>query len=86
MLSYIIRRSFYMIIIMLVVSVVAFIIIQLPPGDYLTILIENLRGRGAQIDEEQIRSLGKQYGLDLPVYAKYKKSQTQDRTTDAQDN
>ena len=71
MLSYIIRRSFYMIIIMLVVSVVAFIIIQLPPGDYLTILIENLRGRGAQIDEEQIRSLGKQYGLDLPVYAQY---------------
>ncbi len=61
MLSYIIRRSLYMIIILLMVSVVAFIIIQLPPGDYLTTLIENLRARGVQIDEEQIRSLEKQY-------------------------
>ncbi len=60
-----------MIIILLAVSVVAFIIIQLPPGDYLTTLIENLRARGIQIDEEQIRSLEKQYGLDLPVYAQY---------------
>jgi len=71
MLSYIIRRSLYMIIILLAVSLVAFIIIQLPPGDYLTTLIENLRARGIQVNEEQIRSLEKQYGLDLPVYAQY---------------
>jgi len=60
-----------MIIILLAVSVVAFIIIQLPPGDYLTTLIENLRAQGIQVDEEQIRSLEKQYGLDLPVYGQY---------------
>jgi len=60
-----------MIIILLAVSLVAFIIIQLPPGDYLTTLIENLRARGIQVNEEQIRSLEKQYGLDLPVYAQY---------------
>jgi len=71
MLSYIIRRFFYMIIVLLIVSVVAFIIIQLPPGDYLTTLIENLRASGIQVDEEMIRSLEKQYGLNLPVYAQY---------------
>jgi len=60
-----------MIIILLAVSVVAFIIIQLPPGDYLTTLIENIRAMGIEISEEQIRSLEKQYGLNLPVYAQY---------------
>ncbi|TKJ47297.1 ABC transporter permease, partial [Candidatus Aerophobetes bacterium Ae_b3a] len=71
MLSYIIRRSLYMIIIMLVVSVVAFTIIQLPPGDYLTSVIGNLRRAGIKVDEEQIRSLEERYSLDLPVYAQY---------------
>jgi len=60
-----------MIIVLLIVSVVAFIIIQLPPGDYLTTLIENLRASGIQVDEETIHSLERQYGLDLPIYAQY---------------
>ncbi len=71
MLFYIIRRFLYMIIIMLVVSVVAFTIIQLPPGDYLTSVIGNLRRAGIKVDEEQIRSLEERYSLDLPVYAQY---------------
>ena len=37
----------------------------------MTTLIENLRARGIQVSEEQIRSLEKRYGLDLPVYAQY---------------
>jgi len=60
-----------MIIILLAVSVVAFIIIQLPPGDYLTTMIMNLEASGIQIDEALIRSLEKHYGLDLPIYAQY---------------
>jgi len=71
MLSYIVRRFLYMIIILLAVSVVSFIIIQLPPGDYLTYYMQRLRASGVEIGEEQIRSLEKQYGLDLPVYAQY---------------
>jgi peptide/nickel transport system permease protein len=55
----------------LVLSIVAFIIIQLPPGDYLSSLIENMRARGIQVEVEQIRALEKQYGLDLPVYMQY---------------
>jgi peptide/nickel transport system permease protein len=71
MTSYIVRRLFYMIILLLVLSIVAFIIIQLPPGDYLSSLIENMRARGIQVEVEQIRALEKQYGLDLPVYMQY---------------
>jgi len=71
MLSYIIRRFLYMIIILWVVSIVTFIIIQLPPGDYLTTYIQHLRATGKQVEREEVRSLERQYGLDLPVYAQY---------------
>jgi len=69
--SYITRRFIYMIIILLVVSITAFIIIQLPPGDYLTSYIIRLRQSGQTVDESQIASLRKQYDLDLPIYLQY---------------
>lgn len=71
MLSYIIRRLLYMAIIMLTVSVVAFILIQLPPGDYLSSYIITLRSSGQLVDEAEIAALRKQYGLDLPIYGQY---------------
>jgi len=60
-----------MIIILLAVSVVSFIIIQLPPGDYLTNLVESLKAKGVQVSEEQVLSLQRQYGLGLPLYIQY---------------
>lgn len=71
MIAYIARRFAYMIVIMLVVSVVAFVIIQLPPGDYLTMVIANMKTRGIEIDAQAVRDLESRYGLDLPVYAQY---------------
>jgi len=71
MLSYIIRRFLYMIVILLVVSVVAFIIIQLPPGDFLTSYIAQLEAKGTDVNEELVIALRKQYGLDLPMYLRY---------------
>jgi len=73
MLSYIIRRLFYMIIILLIVSVVSFIIIQLPPGDYLTSFVNNLKASGIRFTEEQLQALEQQYGLNLPIYLQYLK-------------
>ncbi len=60
-----------MIIILLAVSVVSFIVIQLPPGDYLTYYMQRLKASGIEVGQAQIRSLEKQYGLDLPVYVQY---------------
>jgi len=73
MLSYIIHRFLYMILILLLVSVVAFIIIQLPPGDYLTSYISRLEEWGQKVDESQIASLKERYGLDMPIYVQYLK-------------
>ena len=71
MLSYILRRFLYMIIVLLTISVIAFIIIQLPPGDYLTSYIIQLRTQGTNVSESEIASLRKQYGLGLPIYQQY---------------
>ena len=71
MLNYILRRIFYMIVVLLVLSVVSFIIIQLPPGDFLTAFIENMRAQGTVVSEEQILSLKTYYGLDQPMYLQY---------------
>ena len=71
MFSYIIRRFIYMIITLVLISIVAFIIIQLPPGDYLTSVIISLRAGGQEVGEAEIISLKKRYGLDLPVYQQY---------------
>lgn len=73
MLNYIVRRVIYMIVVLLVLSVVSFIIIQLPPGDFLTAFIENMRAQGTVVSEEQILSLKNYYGLDQPVYLQYLK-------------
>ena len=73
MIAYIARRFAYMIVILIGVSLVAFIIIQLPPGDYLTMVIESMRTRGIEVDHLSIREMEKQYGLDLPLYAQYLK-------------
>ena len=71
MLSFIIRRLLYMIIILLAVSVVAFIIIQLPPGDYLTSFMKSLELRGMKLTPDQILTLERKFGLNTPVYLQY---------------
>jgi peptide/nickel transport system permease protein len=69
--NYIIRRVLTMIPTLLVISMLVFIIIQLPPGDYLTSYIAELRSQGESVDEQKIAFLREQYGLDRPVYEQY---------------
>ena len=68
---YILRRFFYMIPVLLAVSILAFTIIQLPPGDYLTTRIARLKLEGTPATEEEIASLREQYGLDKPFHMQY---------------
>jgi len=71
MLYYFLRRLIYMVITLWMVSIVAFVIIQLPPGDYLTSYIMELEEEGTEVSEAQIASLRKQYGLGQPMYSQY---------------
>lgn len=71
LLNYIVKRLLQMIPLLIAVSVIIFIIIQLPPGDYLTTYIIQLQTSGAEVNQSEIINLTKQYGLDKPLYMQY---------------
>ncbi|MBM7798971.1 peptide/nickel transport system permease protein [Microlunatus panaciterrae] len=68
-----VRRILYMIPTLFLISIVAFAIIALPPGDYLTTLIAQMRAQGGDVDPARIAALEVRYGLNEPVYAQYLK-------------
>jgi peptide/nickel transport system permease protein len=71
MLNYILWRVVRMVPQVFLISVLSFIIIQLPPGDYLTEHLNRLRASGLQIDQAEVDRLTIQYGLDKPGYVRY---------------
>jgi peptide/nickel transport system permease protein len=73
MLTYILMRLLRMIPQILIITVLAFVIIQLPPGDYLTEHINRLKAAGQQIEQAEVERLTREYGLDKPVHLQYLK-------------
>lgn len=71
MFRYIAHRMLVMIPTLLAVSAIVFIIIQLPPGDYLETLIAEMQSRGEAADLGQIEALRRAYGLDKPPIEQY---------------
>ncbi len=71
MFSYILRRLIFMIPTVIVISIISFIVIELPPGDFLTSYIVQLESQGAQVTDEQVQSLKQRYGLGMPLYQRY---------------
>ncbi|ACM22810.1 Binding-protein-dependent transport systems inner membrane component [Thermotoga neapolitana DSM 4359] len=70
-LTYIVKRVLYAIPLLFIISIVSFIIIELPPGDYLTTYVMTLRQSGETIDQAALEVLKKRYGLDKPVIVRY---------------
>ena len=71
--TYIVRRMLLMIPTLFLVSVVSFIALQLPPGDYLTSYAATLSAQGEGLDQQAINTLRERYGLGEPVYVQYGK-------------
>jgi peptide/nickel transport system permease protein len=71
MLRYIIQRLLLMIPTLLAISILTFVIIQLPPGNYLDTMIGELRASGETADLQKAEFLKKQYGLDEPIWMQY---------------
>jgi peptide/nickel transport system permease protein len=69
--AYVIRRILIMIPTLIAISAITFVIIQLPPGDYLSTLIEELQSQGENVDTAKIEALRAQYGLDRPMIEQY---------------
>ena len=73
MLGYIVRRLIMMIPTLVLVSIVSFVAIQLPPGDYLSSYASQLSSMGESVDQQAIESLRVRYGLGEPAYVQYAK-------------
>ncbi len=73
MLPYIARRLVFAIPTLLAVSIIAFIIIQLPPGDYLTTLMADWASQGGAVEAGTVAAMRERYGLDQPMYFQYYK-------------
>jgi peptide/nickel transport system permease protein len=73
MFAYILRRIGIMIPTLFVISVITFIVIQLPPGDFLTSYEMTLRSQGEIVNEAEIAALRDRYGFNQPLYVQYGK-------------
>src|SRR5574340_1847655 len=73
MLQYIIRRILMMIPTLFAISVVTFIIIQLPPGDFFTTYISSLSAMGESVDQAVVDKIKEEYGVGQPIYVQYGK-------------
>ena len=73
MARYLLRRVAYMVALLILLSFVVFVIIQLPPGDYLTTYVATLEARRIPITESLLQGLREQYGLDQPLHVQYLK-------------
>lgn len=71
MLLYLIRRILMLVPILILMSMVAFFLIQLPPGDYVTFRIEQLRMSGVEVSDNEAERLMMQFGLDKPPIERY---------------
>lgn len=71
MLTYLARRLVYMVPTVFLISIVAFLIIQLPPGDFLTTLVAKISQQGGQVDQSQLAAYKARYGLGQPFYVQY---------------
>jgi peptide/nickel transport system permease protein len=56
---------------LIIVSMLSFAIIQLPPGDYLTSYVTTLRATGETVDEATLAAMEQRYGLGRPMYVQY---------------
>lgn len=73
MIAYIVRRLLLAILTIWAITVLSFLIIQLPPGDYVTSYVASMSASGSGVTEAEAQALREQYGLDQPLYIQYLK-------------
>lgn len=71
MLGYVLHRILYAIPTLILISLVSFAIIELPPGDYLSSYVAQLEQQGSRISQAELEALKQRYGLDQPIYVRY---------------
>ena len=71
MLQYVIKRLGTMMLTLAFISVIVFVVIQLPPGDIVTSTLERMEASGMQASDEYVQNLRARYNLDKPLHLQY---------------
>jgi peptide/nickel transport system permease protein len=71
MLAYILRRLVYMVLTLILLSVVCFYLINLPPGSFVDTYATQLEAAGSPASAAQLHYITVRYGLDQPLYVQY---------------
>lgn len=71
MIRYIGQRLLLLPLLLVVYSFIIFVIIQAPPGDFLTAYVATLASSGTSISAEQLAAMRHDYGLDQPFLVQY---------------
>src|SRR5206468_13083330 len=71
MVSFMVRRLILAVFTTIAISILSFLIIHLPPGDYVTTYIAQQAANGGSVSEQAAQALRAQYGLDQPVWVQY---------------
>ncbi len=69
--GYVIKRLIGMVPTLMLISVIVFVVIQLPPGDIVSSTLDRLQAQGVEISAEQVQNLRAQYKLDKPMVLQY---------------
>ena len=71
MVMYFLRRLGLALVTCVFISVLSFVIIRLPPGDFVDAYIANLAASGSTVSVEQGEAMRREYGLDRPLVVQY---------------
>lgn len=71
MIAYIVKRILGMIPTLIIISIITFIIIQLPPGDFVTTAQAEIAASGGGMDASAVEAMRIRYGLDQPMLVQY---------------
>ncbi len=71
--KYMLRRFSYAVFTVWVISLLAFAVIQLPPGDYVTDMVNQLREQAGDVSPEWEQRMREVYGMDDPFIVQYYK-------------
>ncbi len=71
MLKFVFRRVLLMVPTVFVISVISFLVMEAPPGDYMDSYVTNLINTQQYVDPAEVEALRLRYGLDDPLYVRY---------------
>ena len=66
MVTFMVRRLLLAVFTIIAISILSFLIIHLPPGDYVTTYIAQIASSGGTVSAEEAANLRILYGLDQP--------------------